>query len=76
MYDCDKNSHSKKILQDVGDSTNDSTIKTRSSSSSKKHATFNDQDIDDDNFNYNSSHNYSSKSMHQPIEILSLSSTR
>ncbi|CAF2336593.1 unnamed protein product [Rotaria sp. Silwood2] len=69
---------SKKILQNIGDSTSDSSIKPRSSSSisTKKYTNFNDQDIDNENFNYNSSHNYSSKTKHQPLEFLSLSSTR
>ncbi|CAF0782443.1 unnamed protein product [Rotaria sp. Silwood1] len=71
---------SKKILQNIGDSTNDLSIKPRSISSSstsaKKYTDYNDQDFDNENFNYNSSHNHSSKTMHQPIEILSLSSTR
>ncbi|CAF0761149.1 unnamed protein product [Rotaria sordida] len=65
---------SKKILQNIGDPTNDLSIKPRSST--KKYTNYNDQDDDNENFNYSSSHNYSSKKMHQPIEILSLSSTR
>jgi len=69
---------SRKILQNIGDSPNDSLKKNRSSSSiqSTKHTSFNNRDVDDENINYNSSRNYSSKTMYQPVEILSLSSTR
>jgi hypothetical protein len=67
----------KKILRNIGDSPNDSLAKNRSSSSTTKHVNFNNQDIDDENISYNnSSRNYSSKTTHQPVEILSLSSTR
>jgi hypothetical protein len=68
---------SKKILQNVGDSPNDLLTKNRSSLSATKHVSFNNQNIDDENINYNnSSRHYSSKTIHQPPEILSLSSTR
>jgi hypothetical protein len=67
---------SKKILHSIGDSPNDLSTKNRSSSSSK-HVSFNNQDDDNENFNYNkSSRNYSSKTVYQPAEILSLSSRR
>jgi hypothetical protein len=63
---------SKRILQNIGESSNDLSTKNRSSSS--KHVSFRDRNLDDEN--YNSSRNYSSKTNYQPIEILSLSSTR
>ncbi|CAF3481024.1 unnamed protein product [Adineta steineri] len=71
----------KKILHNIGDSPNDSSTKSRSSSSmlsSKKNVSFHDHDYDDDEqMNYNnSSRNYSSKSIYEPVEIISLSSTR
>ncbi|UJR33621.1 hypothetical protein I4U23_021056 [Adineta vaga] len=72
---------SKKILQNVADSPNDLSKKSRSSSSvsTSKHVSFNDRDLDDDaSSTYaDSSRNYSSKTMYQqPVEIISLSSTR
>ncbi len=68
---------SKKILQNIADSPNDLSTKSRLSSSisTTKRVSFNDQDDDDDE-HFNSSRNYSSKAMYQPTEILSLSSTR
>jgi hypothetical protein len=67
---------SKKILQNINESPNDSFTKTRSSATSKR-VNFNDQDDNDENVSYNnSSRNYSSKKLHQPVEIISLSSTR
>ncbi|CAF2126722.1 unnamed protein product [Rotaria magnacalcarata] len=68
---------SKKILQTIGDSTNDSSIKPFSSTiAPKKYASIHTQDSDGENIDCNSSRNYSSKTMHQPTEIISLSSTR
>ncbi|CAF3638644.1 unnamed protein product [Rotaria socialis] len=68
---------SKKILQTIGDSTNDSSIKSLSSTiAPKKYASIRTQDSDDENIDYNSSRNYSSKTTHKPTEIISLSSTR
>ncbi|CAM4799638.1 unnamed protein product [Rotaria magnacalcarata] len=42
----------------------------------KKYASIHTQDSDGENIDCNSSRNYSSKTMHQPTEIISLSSTR
>jgi hypothetical protein len=67
---------SRKILQNIGDIPNDLSTKTRSSTSTKKHVNLNDEDVDDNSRYNNSSRNYSSKTMHQPVEIISLSSTR
>jgi hypothetical protein len=64
----------KKILQHIGDSSNGLSTKNRSSSSSTKHVSFNNRDVDDENFNNNNSSR--SKPTYQPVEILSLSSTR
>jgi hypothetical protein len=64
---------SKKISLNIGESSNDLSTKNRSSSS--KHVSFHDHDLDNENYN-SSSRNYSSKTKYQPIEILSLSSTR
>lgn len=69
---------SKKILQNIGDFSNDVPTKNRSISSSK-HVSFHNHanEDDDDRPSYgSSSRNYSSKSTYQPVEILSLSSTR
>lgn len=70
---------SKKILNNIGDSPIDSFTKPRSSSStpSTRHVNFSNQDNDEENFSYkDSSRNYSSKTTYQPVEIISLSSTR
>lgn len=69
---------SKKILQNIGDLSDDYSSKTRPTS---KHVSFHNHDFDDDDHrhstSYNSSsRNYSSKSTNQPVEILSLSSSR
>ncbi|CAF0726544.1 unnamed protein product [Adineta ricciae] len=73
---------SKKILQNATDSANDLSSKSRSSSSmsTSKHVSFTDRDGGDDDDSLSlegSSRNYSSKTMYQqPVEIISLSSSR
>ena len=67
---------SKKILHNIGDSPADLSTKNRSTS---KHVSFHNHDLDDADIRHSnsSSRNYSSKSTtYQPVEILSLSSTR
>lgn len=69
---------SKKILQNIGDFSNDLPTKN-SRSISSKHVSFPnhaDEENDDRPSYSSSSRNYSSKSTYQPVEILSLSSTR